>query len=137
MKNAAGIRLKIAKWTVASLIMGSAALGWGYEVKNNEENGVRVQVTPQILSPNKPARFVIRLNTHSVDLNQDLTIVSELRDEQNRIYKAVKWEGSPPGGHHRSGTLTFSELKATAGRVTLIIRGVGGVAQRDFSWKIE
>lgn len=137
MKNATGIQLELAKWMVAFLIMGSAALGWAYEVKNSVENGVRVQVTPQILSPNKPARFLIRLSTHSVELDQDLTVIAELRDERNRIYKALKWEGSPPGGHHRSGTLTFSELQATAGRVTLIIRDVGSVAQRDFSWEIE
>lgn len=110
---------------------------WAYEGKSSNEKGVRVQVTPLALSPDKPARFQIRLNTHSVALDQDLTVVTKIRDDQGRSYQAVQWEGSPPGGHHRSGMLTFPVLKATTGKVTLIIRDVGGVAERNFSWKIE
>ena len=88
------------------------------------------------LSPNKPAGFKIRLNTHSGDLGQDLTLVAELRDDQGRSYKALEWRGSPPGGHHRSGDLRFEALHDTAREVTLIIREVGGVDERAFSWKI-
>lgn len=137
MKITKSIHLSVAGWMILFIVIFSTTFGWTYEVKNSAENGVRVQVTPKILSPNKPARFLIRLNTHSVDLDQDLTVVVELRDDQDRTYKALSWEGSPPGGHHRSGTLTFPELQKAVNTVTLVIHNVGGVAQRDFSWKIE
>ena len=136
MKNSPKIHLKTNKWLMIVVILAIAATGWAYENKSSDQNGVRVQVAPIVLSPNKAVEFQIRLNTHSVELGQDLTAVSELRDDQGRTYKALQWKGSPPGGHHRSGNLTFEALQTTAREVTLIIREVGGVDQRVFSWKI-
>ena len=127
----------ISKSMVLLLLLSTAATGWAYEGKTSRENGVRVQVTPQVLSHNKPIQFQIRLNTHSVELSQDMLVVAELRDSQGRTYKPVQWEGSPPGGHHRSGTLTFSALQPPVENVTLVLHDVGGVAQRTFSWTIE
>ncbi len=137
MKNTTNIRFEITAWLVALLFLGSAASAWAYEAKKSSENEVSVQVTPKILSPNKPAQLQIRFSTHSVELDQDLMVIAELHDDQGRKYKAVRWEGSPPGGHHRSGLLTFSALQATADEVTLIIRDVAGVAERNFNWRIE
>jgi hypothetical protein len=136
MRNSTTIQLKPTTWLVIAVVLAIAATGWSYEDKSNNQNGVRVQVTPVVLSPNKPAEFKIRLNTHSGNLGQDLTLVAELRDDQGRSYKALEWRGSPPGGHHRSGDLTFEALNDTAREVTLIIREVGGVDERAFSWKI-
>jgi len=125
------------RWILVVLILSSAATAWAYENRRSNENGVRVDVSPYVLTPNRPAQFQIRLNTHSVNLDQDLALVAELRDERGRTYIPVRWEGSPPGGHHRSGMLTFSKLPATVSEVTLTLRSVGGVAERNFSWKIE
>ena len=136
-KNYLDARQIIAQSIVALLLLSTADAGWAYEGKTSSERGVRVQVTPQVLSNNKPVQFQIRLNTHSVELNQDMLVVAELRDSQGRAYKPVQWEGSPPGGHHRSGTLTFSALQPPVENVTLVLRDVGGVAQRTFSWTIE
>lgn len=136
MKKSRTIHLKVTKYLAVAVFLSIAATGWTYENKSNNQNGVRVQVTPIVLSANKPAEFKIRLNTHSVGLDQDLTVVSELRDDQGRNYKALEWKGSPPGGHHRSGDLTFEELHDTVKEVKLIIREVGGVDRRVFSWKI-
>ena len=136
MKNSITLQLNMKKWLVIAIVLAIAATGWAYENKSNNQNSVRVEVTPIVLSPNKAAQFQIRLNTHSVDLGQDLTLVVELRDDQSRNYKALEWKGSPPGGHHRSGNLTFEALHDTAKEVTLIIREVGGVDRRVFSGKI-
>jgi hypothetical protein len=136
MKNSTTIQLNIKKWLVFAIVLSIAATGWAYENKSSNQNGVRVEVTPIVLSPKKAAKFKIRLNTHSGDLGQDLTVVAELRDDQGSDYKALEWKGSPPGGHHRSGNLTFEALHDTAREVTLIIREVGGVDRRVFSWKI-
>ena len=136
MKISQKILLITNKWLMIVMILAIAATGWAYENKSSDQNGVRVQITPIVLSPNKAAQFKLRLNTHSVELGQDLTVVAELRDDQDRTYKALQWKGSPPGGHHRSGKLTFEALHTTVREVTLIIREVGGVDQRVFSWKI-
>lgn len=140
MKKETCIREKATSSLIISfllLIAFAVPSVWAYGEKNSNENGVRIQVTPQVLSPDKVPQFKIRLNTHSVELNQDLKRVAELYDSQGRVYKAERWEGSPPGGHHRSGTLFFPVLQAPAGDVTLIIREIGGVPKREFSWKIE
>ena len=135
MKNTMAIQFKIVKWVTVIFILITAAPGWAYSAKSDNENTVRIKVTPQVLSPNKPAQFQIRFNTHSVELDQDLTIIAELHDKQGRTYKAVRWEGSPPGGHHRSGLLTFSKLDAATEEVTLIIRDVADVKERKFTWR--
>lgn len=118
------------------LLLGSVVLAWAYEGHSNYAKGVNVEVTPITLSLNQPAVFSVRLNTHTVQLTQDLAAVSELRDDQGRTYKPVSWQGAAPGGHHRSGTLTFPALKGPAGSLTLIIHDIAGV-ERTFEWQLK
>ena len=108
-----------------------------YKTKSNNENRVRVDVRPVQLSPGKPAQFEIRMNTHSGDLSQDLIAVCTLTDSSGREYQPTNWDGSPPGGHHRSGVLEFSELGEEAKSITLVIREVADVPERVFNWSIE
>lgn len=108
-----------------------------YKTKSNKQNRVRVDVRPVQLLPGKPAKFEIRMNTHSGDLSQDLVAASTLKDNSGREYHPTSWDGSPPGGHHRSGILEFSELGEGAASITLIIREVANVPERAFNWSIE
>ena len=119
-----------------AFLLGSALAGWAYDGQSNSGNGVRVDVKPVQLSTGEPAEFAVRLNTHSGDLGQDLKQVAELRDDQGNSYTPVRWEGSPPGGHHRSGTLTFPPLQQSAKAVTLIIRDVRA-PERSFGWQLN
>lgn len=119
-----------------------AALAWplissGFESKTSRAKGVRVEVRPLQLLTGQPAKFELRLNTHSVELNQDLAAVSVLRDNEGRSYRPTKWEGSPAGGHHRSGTLIFPNLEGTPKSVALIVKKVAGVPERIFNWKMK
>jgi hypothetical protein len=107
-----------------------------FDIQTNDENSVRVDVKPVALVAGKPAAFEIRLNTHSVSLNYDLKEISSLQDNEGRIYKAVEWKGSPSGGHHHRGILEFPKLEGTPQSVKLIIRGIAGVSERSFEWKI-
>ena len=108
-----------------------------YKTKSSKENRVRVDVRPVQLLPGKPAKFEIRMNTHSGDLSQDLLAVCTLKDSSGREYRPINWDGSPPGGHHRSGVLEFSELAEGAESITLVIREVANVPERVFNWSVE
>lgn len=108
-----------------------------YKTKSNKQNRVRVDVRPVQLLPGKPAKFEIRMNTHSGDLSQDLVAACTLKDNSGREYHPTSWDGSPPGGHHRSGVLEFSELGEGAESITLVIREIANVPERVFNWSIE
>lgn len=108
-----------------------------FERQSNRGNGVRVDVEPIQLTPGKQAAFKIKMTTHSVELSQDLMAVSTLKDEQGREYRTKKWDGSEPGGHHRSGVLSFAELGQHPGTVTLVIGDVASVPARAFSWPVK
>ncbi len=108
-----------------------------YQTKSNKKNSVRVDVRPVQLLPGKTAKFEIRMNSHSGDLSQDLIAVCSLKDSSGREYQPINWDGSPPGGHHRSGVLEFSELAEGAESITLVIREVANVPERVFNWTVE
>ena len=108
-----------------------------YDTKSNRENRVRVEVRPVNLTPGEPARFEVRMNTHSVNLGQDMVAVSVCKDDQGREYRPVSWQGSPSGGHHRSGILEFPVLEGNPDRVTLVITNIANVPERTFEWKLE
>ena len=108
-----------------------------YKTKSNKQNSVRVDVRPVQLLPGEPAKFEIRMNTHSGDLSQDLVAVCTLKDNSGREYRPTSWDGSPPGGHHRSGVLEFAELGEGAESITLVIREVANVSERVFNWSVE
>ena len=118
-------------------LVNLAADALAYKTKSNKENRVRVDVRPVQLLPGKPAKFEIRMNTHSGDLSQDLVAVCTLKDSSGREYRPTNWDGSPPGGHHRSGVLEFSKLAEGAESITLVIREVANVPERVFNWPVE
>jgi len=135
MKNLKWI-ITLAMILAVTVSLGLADAALAYESRSNNEKSVRVDVSPVALSQGQSVVFTIRLNTHSVPLEQDLAAVSELRDDQGRTYKALRWEGSPPGGHHRSGKLIFPELAGPVGALTLVIRDIGGI-ERTFEWQLK
>ena len=103
----------------------------------SRSNGVTVDVKPTQFAAGKPTKFEVSMNTHSVDLSADLTVVSTLMDAQGKDYRPVSWEGDGPGGHHRSGVLEFPALEGTAKSVTLVIRDIAKVPERVFQWDLE
>jgi hypothetical protein len=116
--------------------VGFNASAIAFDIQTSNESSVRVDVKPVALGAGKPAAFEIRLNTHSVSLNYDMVELSSLQDSEGKIYRAVEWKGSPLGGHHRRGILEFPTLEGTPQSVKLVIRGIAGVSERSFEWKI-
>ena len=77
------------------------------------------------------------MDTHSVDLNYDLTKIATLSSDAGEEVKPVKWSGPSGGGHHVSGTLSFPQLKMRGTSVTLVVREIAGVPERIFSWDVS
>lgn len=114
--------------------VSDAQLRW--ETKTDDQAGVTVAVTPANISPESEEwTFAVAMDTHTVQLNQDMTRVAVLVDEQGKQYKALKWEG-PTGSHHREGVLTFARVTPTPRSIELKISDVGGVT-RSFSWEFK
>ena len=85
--------------------------------------------------------FGVVMDTHSGSIDQyDLRVLGILRDSSGKEYRPSSPD-IPPGGHHRSGLLTFpiSDLSnlGTAKYFDLILRDIAGVAERDFKWQLN
>lgn len=76
------------------------------------------------------------INTHQGSLDFDLTKISHLEDHKGNMYQPLSWGGSSPGGHHRSGTLSFPRLTEKTKFIKLIIKNVYNVPERVFKWKL-
>ncbi len=84
--------------------------------------------------------FDVSMNTHSVDLDKyDLKQLAVLHDSQGNEYQPLSWN-SAPGGHHRSGKLTFtvpSSLKEDSTKfLHMVIRNVDGISERNLEWDL-
>lgn len=138
MKNPVNPKFsRLAGTLIVFLILGLGSSLWAYESRSSNANSVRVDVVPVQLGAGQAARFEIRMNTHSVPLTYDLVAVSLLKDDRGREYRPQAWNGSPPGGHHRSGVLEFPNLAAGTGSITLYLKNIADVPERSFEWKLE
>lgn len=114
----------------------SKADGAGFETKSNEGGSVTMDVKPTALEVGKPITFDIAMNTHSVELSDDMTKITILRDDAGKEHKPTAWDGPGGGGHHREGTLTFAALANKPKFVELVIKGLAGVPERVFKWDL-
>lgn len=115
-----------------------------------EDTQGAVTVSATLLTPDKPradGKLAVRLKleTHSVDLDQyTLEKLSILQDAQGHEVQAVAVESASGSGHHREAVLVFPAvdaagtplLKPEAKALTLIVHGIGGVAERTFRWQL-
>jgi hypothetical protein len=110
-----------------------------------EAGGVTVTVTPTNLAAPSGSTldFKVKVETHTVDLSQNLATISVLRMPSGIDVDGAKWDG-PTGGHHIEGTLSFPRTDSTGaavavpatGTLTLSIRNYGGVVERTFTWNL-
>lgn len=113
----------------------SAKHNW--EPKTDVQALVTVTVTPVDVSAQaKEWKFDIVMDTHSVELDQDMSKITILVDDQGNEYKSLRWEGAPAGGHHREGALVFERIKSNSNSIELKIFSIGDVV-RSFSWQIK
>ena len=137
---------------VISLLV-AAAVGWttlsgsaGSETGNNDvvilqqkvsnADGLTIEVSPLPFSFDKDVSFEIKMDTHSGDLGFDLLAVSYLEASDGKIYAPKTWEGSPLGGHHREGALTFPSLSGKPALIKLVLKNLYG-SDRVFQWNLN
>ena len=110
--------------------------------RTNEGGQITIQVTWQ--GKNAGPVFSVEMDTHAVNLDgYNLQQLAALGIDQGREVQSIGWN-APTGGHHRSGTLSFP-VTTTSGTpvigsntrlITLLIRNVGGVPERVFTWTL-
>lgn len=104
------------------------------KTQSKREGEVTVSVAPT--KTDDGWDFDIMLDTHSVELDQDLVAHTVLRDASGREHRPETWAGDLPGGHHRKGTLKFSRESIESDPLILVMRNVGGVSERVFHWEL-
>ena len=134
----AGVRLSLA-----AIAAGVLALGWAgafaatLAQQVSSEHGVTVRVTPRDLAPAAKAwDFDMVLETHSQDLTDDLKAEASLvADGAKQPPRA--WQGPPPGGHHRTGVLSFAPVTPRPETIELRLLRPGESSPRSFRWTLK
>lgn len=122
---------------VANQASEQSATKQNWETKTEEQASVTLVVTPIDLSPNsKEWKFDVVMDTHSVELDQNMTKIAVLVGDQGKEYKPIRWEGAEAGGHHREGVLIFNQIKPNSKSVELKIFNIGDVV-RSFTWQLK
>jgi hypothetical protein len=107
------------------------------ETKIDDQGSVTVAVTPLDISTEVVEwKFNVIMDTHSVELDQDMIKITVLVDDQGKEYKPLRWEGAEAGGHHREGVLIFNQMIPTSKSIELKISTISDVV-RSFVWQIE
>ena len=107
------------------------------ETRTSSAQSVTVKVTPKnVASSEKVCDFAVVLDTHSADLGDDLVKSATLLAAGSR-QSPTAWEGAPPGGHHRAGTLKFNAVTPYPDKVELQIQRPGENKPRLFLWNLR
>ena len=140
-KNKKTIGTGILFLAAVLLVIGSSGIVWSTtrDLSRSDSQGP-VMVTATYIPPDKATgeiHFQVRLNTHSVALDQyrsaDLVFL-RFDDGAERKSLGATRQG---GGHHVTDLLRFAgPVPKGAGEMTLIIRNLGGVAERTLQWKL-
>lgn len=111
--------------------------GAGLATQTSREGAVVVKVTPVTLAQTAANwEFEIVFETHTVALAGDPAQFALLVDAHGSAHAPLRWDGDPPGGHHRKGVLRFRAPVVRGGAIELRLNGVGGVATRTFRWQV-
>lgn len=122
-------------WTGSALAHSKKKL-----TRTNKEGPVTVSaiyMNPLEKKGFEELRFQVKLDTHSVDLEQyDLEQLSFLRFDKGKLQKSLKLnrEGS---GHHITNVVLFQgPVPEGTTSLVLVIKNVGNVAERKLEWEL-
>lgn len=133
---------RLAAFAMLALLLAAAPwaaqaqAGPDASMQSSSAQGVTVQVTPRPPAGDAGRwEFAIVLDTHSAELGDDLVQSASLSTDDGRTIKPLEWAGAPPGGHHRSGVLSFELGPPRPGAIELRIARPGEAAPRTFRWQ--
>jgi hypothetical protein len=107
-----------------------------FESLVDSRNGINIEVVPVGFNFNEPFEIFVGFNTHSGNLGFKVDKIVYLEDSDGTVYHPLRWEGDPPGGHHRSGKLLFPALNKNVSYIKLVMKGVNGIETRSFKWEL-
>ncbi|MEK7610347.1 MAG: hypothetical protein AAB468_01195 [Patescibacteria group bacterium] len=141
MKKSTTIIILVAAFLVAILVFYEERLPeqvqQKWETKSDQRAGVTVAVTPiKLSSGSREWMFNVVMDTHSIELDQDMVSVTTLTDDRGAEHRPIRWEGAV-GGHHRAGVLVFQSLDYSSNYLELKIKNVGAVSERLFKWELK
>lgn len=129
--------LIVATTFAASYASVSVAAETGPVPQVIDQREIKVTVTPRGLTYKAATwDFEVVLETHTQPLNDDLARVAVLIADGTQ-YLPLRWQGAPPGGHHRKGLLRFKAIVPRPASVELQIRLAGDPAPRSFRWLLK
>lgn len=129
---------------VAALVLGayasSTAAQTGQpaaEERTSADQGVTIKVVPKAIgAADSRWEFGVVFDTHSAQLNDDVSQSAVLVTDDGRTLKPAGWTGAAPGGHHREGVLLFDAPAPRPGSIELRITRAGESAPRSFRWQL-
>jgi hypothetical protein len=96
------------------------------------------------VDPERHILFVINVDTHSGDLSgYDFAKNAMLRNDRGQRVAPQRWLATADEAHHRAGVLIFPRIdqagrtiETEAKTLELVVRGLGGVAERTLRWSL-
>ena len=102
----------------------------------SSQSGVTVKVTPRTVE-GADWEFEVVFDTHSQELSDDLPKSALLVIDGGTPVAATGWQGDPPGGHHRKGTLGFKTTATSPQEIELRLRRPSESESRTFRWRLR
>ena len=134
------MRSRLITWLLSIVITVFAASGVtaapALPTQTSSQSGVTVKITPRTLAAGT-WEFEVVFDTHSQELTDDLGKTAVLVSDGRTSHSPVKWQGDPPGGHHRKGVLEFKPVSPMPAAIELQIKRNGETAPRLFRWKLK
>lgn len=106
--------------------------GSSFPERTATAGGIDVKVRPIAIDSNG-AQVQVTFDSHASSFDADPVQVINLDVDDSR-WPATTWEGDPPAGHHRTGTIGFAAGGPATGTATLTIDGLSQPVQ--FTWTI-
>ena len=106
----------------------------GLAARTVQAGSVQVAIEPLQLDQ-RGAAFQITLTTHSGRLDVDLAGQARLQVD-GVAWGGASWSSSPPGGHHRQGTLRFTPATKPGPSRTASLRISGLPAPVEATWQL-
>ncbi len=134
------MRTRLIAWLLSIVVTVFAASGVTaaptLSTQTSSQSGVTVKVTPRDLAAGT-WEFDVVFDTHSQELTDDLEKTAVLVSDGGASHSPLKWQGDPPGGHHRKGVLQFKPVSPMPASIELQIKRSGETALRSFRWQLK